>query len=105
MIHHFSQPARSKAEFYVKWHAEVQQHAPAVPVILAGLKTDLRDDPEILQGLAELAMAPISYERGLEAAREIEAFQFLDLSARHQAYVKFAIDDAFRNVLAGRAAA
>lgn len=67
-----------------------------------GLKTDLRDKPEIVEGLAELDMAPISYERGLSAAREIAAFQFLDVSAQDQVYVKFAVDEALGNVLAAR---
>lgn len=30
-----------------KWHPEIQRHAPTVPVVLVGLKSDLRSSEEM----------------------------------------------------------
>ena len=45
------------------WAAEVRHFCRGVPVILVGNKTDLRDDPELLQTLARLEQVPVTSEQ------------------------------------------
>ena len=49
-----------------------------------------------------LSMGLSCHEHGAEAAREIGADYYLDLSAQDQANVKLAIDELLRKVLANR---
>ncbi|KUF91923.1 hypothetical protein AM588_10004268 [Phytophthora nicotianae] len=46
-----------------KWLPEIRHHAPGVPFILVGTKSDLRDDEETLEKLKEKKLAPITKEQ------------------------------------------
>ena len=72
-----------------KWYPEVSQHCPKVPIILVGLKLDLRDDKNIQQ-------QPVTYEQGVQMANEIGALEYRECSALTQNGLKDVFDTAIR---------
>jgi len=57
----YSTDSRTSLEnVYETWAPEVSHFAPAAPVLLAGCKLDLRDDPQTLHRLAKNRQAPVS---------------------------------------------
>jgi len=65
-----------------KWLEELKKSCPDTPFILVGTKTDLREDKEILQKLAEKNKEPISTKVGQKRAKEIKARHYVECSAR-----------------------
>ncbi|KAI9354062.1 Rac GTPase protein [Zopfochytrium polystomum] len=82
-----------------KWFPEISHHAPNVPMILVGTKLDLREDRETIERLREKRMAPISFQLGMQMAKEIHAVKYLECSALTQKGLKNVFDDAIRAVL------
>jgi len=83
-----------------KWFPEINHHNPNTPIILVGTKLDLREDKETIERLAEKKLAPISYQQGLQMAKEIHAVKFLECSALTQKGLKTVFDEAIRAVIA-----
>jgi len=73
-----------------KWDPEIKHFLPTVPKILVGLKVDLRDsktpDPSI--GKFEC----ITTQQGLELAKEIGAFKYVESSAK----TRMGLSDVFQ---------
>ena len=63
------------------WYPELNHYCPGVPIILVGTKEDLRDDPEVISHLATRDLSPITYQQGLECARDIGAVRYMECSA------------------------
>lgn len=82
-----------------KWHPEITHHSPNIPIILVGLKLDLREDKEVVEKLKETHSAPITYSLGLSVAKEIGAVKYLECSALTQKGLKNVLDEAIRAVL------
>jgi len=82
-----------------KWVSEITHHCPGVPFILVGTKLDLRDDPETLQRLTERKQAPITYQQGVQLAKEIGAAKYVECSSLTQKGLKNTFDEAIRAVL------
>ncbi len=55
---------------------------PNTPVILVGLKCDLRNDDQIISELAEMNQRPVSYEEGLDMMSRIGAKKYFECSAK-----------------------
>lgn len=72
----------------IKWRPEVQEHCGDTPVILCGLKIDLR-------GTAEFPNC-VSQEKGEEFAREINAHRYLECSALTQDGLTTVFEEAVR---------
>ncbi|XP_026880915.2 ras homolog family member Ga [Electrophorus electricus] len=68
----------------LKWHPEVSQHCPNVPILLVGTKKDHRKDPEILNKLKEQNLVPVTQQQGEAMARQIRAVKYLECSALDQ---------------------
>ena len=77
-----------------KWYPEVAHNCPKTPIVLVGLKLDLRDDKETIQKLSEIRLAPITYEEGMQMAKEIRAFKYVECSALTQKGLKDVFDTA-----------
>ncbi len=71
-----------------KWYPEIQHHCLGVPIILVGNKLDLRDDPAIIQTLAEQKLQPVSKNQGLDMAKRINAVKYMECSAKTQRGLK-----------------
>ena len=77
-----------------KWYCEISHHCPGIPIVLVGLKLDLRDDKETVEKLREKRLASITYEQGMQMAEEIRAFKYVECSALTQEGLKNVFDTA-----------
>ncbi|NXV94895.1 RND1 protein, partial [Calonectris borealis] len=64
-----------------QWKPEILDYCPNTRVLLIGCKTDLRTDLSTLMELSHQKQAPISYEQGCAAARQLGAESYLECSA------------------------
>jgi len=56
-----------------KWYPEVLHFCPTTPLILVGLKTDLRFNAGVIEMLKTHGMAPVSPEQGKQVAKRMSA--------------------------------
>ncbi|XP_017708551.1 PREDICTED: ras-related C3 botulinum toxin substrate 1-like isoform X1 [Rhinopithecus bieti] len=66
-----------------KWYPEVWHHCPNTPIILVGIKLELRDDKDTIEKLKK-KLTPITYLQGPAIAKEIGAVKYLECSALTQ---------------------
>jgi len=83
-----------------KWWPEIQHHAPGVPIILVGTKSDLRHDTAMQQTLASKGLSMVSNEAALQRQKEIGAVAYLECSALTQDGLKTVFDEAIRAAMA-----
>jgi len=84
-----------------KWVPEITHHAPNVPIVLVGTKSDLRKDDNMAKQLASRNQAMVTVENAQRMAKEIGAVSFLECSALTQEGLKQVFDDAIRAAMAG----
>lgn len=65
-----------------QWIGEVMHFCSGVPVVLVGMKKDLRYDQKTIEGLRETSEKPVTYEQGLQCAKEIGASGYVECSAK-----------------------
>jgi len=82
-----------------KWCQELNNYCPGTPIILVGTKSDLRDEPGVIEKLREQRLEPVSSEQGRAAAQRIKAIKYLECSAMTQKGLKAVFDEAIRAVL------
>jgi len=79
-----------------KWFPEIQHHAPGVPIILVGTKSDLRGDEAMLASLAAKGLRVITREEAAARQKEIGAVSYMECSALTQEGLKDVFDAAIR---------
>merc|ERR1719370_1010521 len=79
-----------------KWVPEIQHHAPNVPILLVGTKSDLRKDENTIKQLNSRNQTMVEVENGHKMAKEIGAVNFLECSALTQEGLKQVFDEAIR---------
>ncbi|KAH8404135.1 hypothetical protein KR215_010306 [Drosophila sulfurigaster] len=83
-----------------KWIPEVKHFCPNVPIILVGNKRDLRYDHETIKARhKELAMRkqmPVTADEGLTMGEIVNAFAYLECSAKMQEGVREVFETATR---------
>jgi len=79
-----------------KWVPEIQHHAPNVPILLVGTKSDLRKDENTIKQLNSRQQSVVTVENAQQMAKEIGAVNFLECSALTQEGLKQVFDDAIR---------
>ncbi|GEQ70742.1 hypothetical protein JCM33374_g4421 [Metschnikowia sp. JCM 33374] len=83
-----------------KWIPEILHHSPRdILILLVGTKTDLRDEPHVLDDLQAKSQKPISTSQGQKLAKDVGAFQYVECSAATQTGVQELFDCAIRAVL------
>jgi small GTP-binding protein len=82
-----------------KWHKEISHYCSGAPIILVGNKMDLREDKKVIEELAQRGSAPVTYEQGLQAAKQIGAAKYIECSALTQKGMKSVFDSAIRAVI------
>lgn len=79
-----------------KWTPEVRHFCPNVPIILVGNKKDLRNDPATISELAKMKQRPVTTEEGRAVAEKINAYQYLECSAKTKDGVREVFETATR---------
>merc|ERR1712142_1002973 len=79
-----------------KWVPEIQHHAPNVPILLVGTKSDLRKDENTIKQLNSRQQSMVAVDSAQRMAKEIGAVNFLECSALTQEGLKQVFDDAIR---------
>jgi len=79
-----------------KWVPEIQHHAPGVPILLVGTKSDLRKDQGTKDQLASRGQKMVELEKANGMAKEVGATKYLECSALTQEGLKQVFDDAIR---------
>lgn len=82
-----------------KWTPEVKHFCPNVPIILVGNKKDLRNDPNTMRELAKLKQEPVKQQDGRAMAEKINAFDYLECSAKSKEGVRVVFETATRAAL------
>lgn len=82
-----------------KWTPEVKHFCPNVPIILVGNKKDLRNDPFTIRELAKMKQEPVKPEEGRAMADKINAFAYLECSAKTKEGVRQVFETATRAAL------
>eukprot|EP00123_Amoebidium_parasiticum_P016352 comp23401_c4_seq2/m.38823 comp23401_c4_seq2/g.38823 ORF comp23401_c4_seq2/g.38823 comp23401_c4_seq2/m.38823 type:complete len:191 (-) comp23401_c4_seq2:218-790(-) len=83
-----------------KWTPEVRHFCPNVPIILVGLKKDLRNDEGVKAELAKLKQEPVKPEAGEGMAKQINATKYMECSAKTKEGVREVFEEATRAALA-----
>lgn len=64
-----------------KWIQEVNELCPGVPIVLVGLKKDLRTDPQAIEEVRKRSSQFVSAQEAERIAKEIGAKRYLECSA------------------------
>ena len=82
-----------------KWTPEVKHFCPNVPIILVGNKKDLRNDEQTKWELQKQKQEPVKREDGDEMSQKINAFAYLECSAKSKEGVREVFETATRAAL------
>jgi len=82
-----------------KWTPEVKHFCPNVPIILVGNKKDLRNDDNTKWELQKMKQEPVKVEQGKEMSEKINAFEYLECSAKSKEGVRVVFETATRAAL------
>jgi Rho family protein len=64
-----------------KWIEEARERCPDVPIILVGLKKDLRDDPLAIEEMRKRSQRFVTAREGQEMAQQCGARKYLECSS------------------------
>lgn len=85
-----------------KWYSEIMHYCARVPIILLGCKVDLRDDPRVIEQLRAQNQTPVTTAEGERVAKEIDAVEYIECSARTGQGVRDVFQAATRAALQGK---
>uniref|UniRef100_A0A914CBS6 Ras-like GTP-binding protein Rho1 n=1 Tax=Acrobeloides nanus TaxID=290746 RepID=A0A914CBS6_9BILA len=77
-----------------KWSPEVKHFCPHIPIILVGNKKDIRNDPTVLNELSQNKIDPVKPEDGKVMAEKINAFTYVECSAKTKEGVREVFEKA-----------
>jgi small GTP-binding protein len=64
-----------------RWYPEILHMCPDVPSVLVGLKTDLRDDSDMVRELESRKLGPVKFDDAAKLARDLRC-AYVECSAR-----------------------
>ncbi|KAL3317826.1 hypothetical protein Ciccas_003518 [Cichlidogyrus casuarinus] len=82
-----------------KWFPEVKHFCPNVPIILVGNKKDLRNDERARHELAKIRQELVKPEDGRMMAERINAYEYLECSAKTKEGCREVFETATRAAL------
>ncbi|XP_048087486.1 uncharacterized protein LOC125286436 [Alosa alosa] len=82
-----------------KWAPEIKHFCPNVPIIVVGNNKDLRNDEHTCRELAKRNQEPVKQEEGWDMANNIDAFGYMECSAKTMEGVREVFELAARAVL------
>lgn len=77
----------------------MKHFCPNVPIILVGNKKDLRNDPHTIKELAKMKQEPVKTSEGKAMFEKINAFAYLECSAKSKEGVREVFETATRAAL------
>ena len=83
----------------IKWIEEIEKREEDPKYLLIGMKTDLRANETIINSLLQQHIQPISPEKGMEKAQEIDALDYMECSALMGTGVQDAFEAGFRFII------
>jgi len=87
-----------------RWLPEVKHFCKDLPILLIGLKKDLRDDPNAKEPLEKRLEQAVSFNQGLAISKKINAYRYLECSAKMVDGVKEVFETAARASLVKKTA-
>ncbi|KAJ1990727.1 GTP-binding protein Rho1 [Dimargaris cristalligena] len=85
-----------------KWISEVIHFCSGLPIILVACKVDLRNDPRTIEELTKNHQSPVTEQQGMDVARRINAYKYLECSAKTNQGVREVFEHATRAALLTR---
>lgn len=82
-----------------KWVPEVKHFCPRVPLLLIGLKMDLREDANCIAELAKQGQKPVTKQAGHDSAQTHGLQKYLECSAMQNKGVQEVFDEAIQAAL------
>lgn len=82
--------------YFLKWYKEIEQHAPGIPILLVGTKSDLRNVKSAIEQLKKNGQEPITKEQGEHMAAEINAYRYFECSAKTQEGLSLVFEECVR---------
>lgn len=86
----------------LQWISEVLHFCSGLPIILVGCKKDLRYEAKVIEELRKTSQKPVLPEEGQEIAKKIDAYKYLECSARTSEGVREVFEHATRAALMSR---
>ncbi|KAI8364233.1 small GTPase superfamily [Blakeslea trispora] len=83
----------------IKWIPEVKRYCPGLPFILVGCKTDLRDDQKTIKELEKQSSTPVTTQQGMQMARQVGAYKYVECSAKTEKGVKEVFHTAIKSTI------
>lgn len=83
-----------------KWIPEITHHAPNVPIVLVGTKSDLRHDQSVINTLTARGASVVDRSAAEQLAIDIGATKYHECSALTQEGMKAVFDDGIRAAIA-----
>ena len=77
-----------------RWYPEVKHFCSNVPIILVGMKKDLRNDENVRKELMKIGKEPVKPEQGRAIADKIQAKAYLECSAKTKEGVRLVFETA-----------
>ncbi|CAG8776987.1 23158_t:CDS:2, partial [Gigaspora rosea] len=84
------------------WIPEVTHFCAGLPIILVGCKKDLRFDPKTIEELHKNSQRPVTSEEGWNVSKRINAYKYLECSAKTGEGVREVFEHATRAALLRR---
>ncbi|CAG9835290.1 unnamed protein product [Diabrotica balteata] len=78
------------------WVPEIRKACPRTPIVIVGLKKDLRNDPDCIKVLEQKHLKPISYSDGAAVAEQLGAAKYIECSALKHEGVKEVFEEVIR---------
>lgn len=82
-----------------KWCPEVKHFCPNVPILVVGNKRDLREDDVAIHGLTKMRQEIVQPERCRMMAEKLNAYAYLECSAKTKEGVREVFETAARAAL------
>jgi len=88
-----------------KWLPEIRATCPDAPILLVGLKSDLRDKPDAIESLRKSSLEPISISAAEQLVKDLRAYRYLECSSLTQVGMSDVFEEAVRCVINPQGAA
>jgi len=83
----------------LQWVPEIRASCPDTPILLVGLKSDLRDKQDAIDGLKKSGQEPVAVSQAEQLCKELKAYKYLECSSLTQVGMADVFEEAVRCVI------